>query len=185
MNMKAAVAALAALLSLPVAAAEWTLVPAGSKLAFAGTAQGEAFEGQFERFEARVSFDPGNAALGAIEADIDVASVDSANAERDETLVGAEFFAVDRFPKAQFRAGACKALAPPQFECAAKLTIRDKSVDLPFRFTWTPDAGGAKLHAEVKIDRLAFDVGTGDWADEEMVAREVRVTVDLALTAKQ
>lgn len=169
-----------ALAPLAAPAAEWRVVPEGSALKFAGSAQGEAFEGVFKRFDARISFDPAQPALGALQADIELASVDSANAERDEALVGADFFAVQRFPKARFEAGACRADGT-RFACSANLTIRDRTQELTFPFTWQPTAGRAKLHAEVDLDRLAYDVGTGDWADEETLARKVRVTVDLVL----
>ena len=75
----------------------------------AGPSRGEPFDGRFKTFTATVSHDPANVAATKISADIDVASVDTQNAERDETLAGAAFFDFKRFPTAKFSASAWSA----------------------------------------------------------------------------
>jgi polyisoprenoid-binding protein YceI len=176
--------ALLALTSTAAAAGEWTVLPERSRLAFRGVHQGEAFEGAFKRFTATIRFDPANVAATAIQADIDMASADTQNAERDETLVGDEFFATSRFPRATFRAHDCAAAGTGRYRCKAELTIRDRTQPLGFEFTWGGNAGEATLGAEAEVDRLAFDVGTGDWADPELIGRAVKVDVQLTLEPK-
>jgi polyisoprenoid-binding protein YceI len=161
-------------------AADWKQ-QAGSTLKFSGIQQGEAFEGGFGRFTSSIRFDPTALAEAKFDVSIDIASADSANSERDETLLGAEFFDSTRFPKARFVTSAFRQIAPGKFEADATLTIRDKSVALKFPFTWTGDAKAAELKAKVTLDRLAFDVGTGEWEDEETVGRKVDVNVYLKL----
>jgi polyisoprenoid-binding protein YceI len=161
-------------------AADWKQ-QAGSTLKFSGLQQGEAFDGQFGRFVSTIRFDPAALADAKFDVTIDIASADSANSERDETLLGAEFFDSTRFPKARFVTGTFRQIAPGKFEADATLTIRDKSVAVKFPFTWTGDAGAAELKAKVTLDRLAFDVGTGEWEDEETVGRKVEVNVHLRL----
>jgi polyisoprenoid-binding protein YceI len=161
-------------------AADWKQ-QAGSTLAFAGTQQGEAFSGQFRRFDSSISFDPANLASARFDVSIDVTSADSANSERDETMLGAEFFDSARFPKAHFVTTSFRQVAPGKFEADATLTIRDKSMALKFPFTWSGDAKSAELKAKVTLDRLAFNVGSGEWEDEETVGHKVEVDVHLKL----
>ena len=161
--------------------ADWAPVVAKSTVSFSGSYDGEPFEGRFRRFTARVTTDPATKAPSRIEATIDVRSADSANAERDETLRTAEFFDTGRFPNARFRTTACRGAAP-KIRCDAELTIRDRTRPLVFPLTWTQAPGGsAKLQASVVLKRLAFDVGTGDWADTALIPDEVTVRIALVL----
>jgi polyisoprenoid-binding protein YceI len=177
---------IALLLSLaiaPVGAAEWTAVPGQSKLAFRGQASGEAFDGVFHRYSPTVRFDAAQPQSIAIEVDIDLASVDSRNAERDQTLATDEFFALTAHPQARFSASGCSLALPPNgYRCAGRLTLKGHSKELEFRFTWVagPD-GSAALDSQVTLDRTDYEVGVGDWADAETIAHEVQVDVHLVL----
>lgn len=165
-------------------AATWQVVPALSKLSFQGTYEGEAFDGRFQRFTPTIAFDAADAAKIAIDTSVDLASVDTQNQERDDALTSTEFFDTARFPKARFTTTACRGAAP-RFTCDATLTIRGKQRPLKFPFTWTANADGtARLTARVTLNRLDFDVGTGDWADTELIENAVRVSVDLRLKPK-
>lgn len=161
-------------------ASDWTQ-QVGSTLGFSGSQQGEAFNGAFKSFQSQIRFDPKSLAGAKFDVTIDIKSADSANSERDETMLGDDFFASARFPNAHFVTGAFREIAPGKFEADATLTIRDKSVALKFPFTWTGDAGNAELRSKVTLDRLAFGVGSGDWEDESSVGHKVDVDVMLKL----
>lgn len=176
---------LAALLAAgPAAAVDYAVVPEKSVVRFIAEYEGEPFEGGFGRFTATVSVDAANAAGTRIAAEIDVASANTENEERDQTLATAEFFDAAKFPKATFRTLACRGTAP-SYACDAELTIRDRTRKLAFPFTLTPQpGGGARLEADVVLQRLAFDVGTGDWTDTALIGDDVKVRVDLLLKPK-
>ena len=174
----------AALVAGPAAAVDYAVVPEKSVVKFVAEYEGDAFEGGFGRFTATIAVDAANAANTRLTAEIDVASANTENEERDQTLATAEFFDTARFPKATFRTLACRGAAP-SFACDAELTIRDRTRKLAFPFTLTPHPDGtARLEADVVLKRLAFDVGTGDWADPSLIGDDVKVHVDLALTPK-
>jgi polyisoprenoid-binding protein YceI len=172
--------ACALLVGFSVEAADWTQ-QTGSTLKFRGEQQGEAFEGGFGRFESKISFDPAALETAKFDVSIDITSADTANSERDETMLGADFFDSARFPKAQFSTGTFREIAPGRYEAEATLRIRDKSVALKFPFSWTAAADGAELRAEVELNRLDFDIGTGDWEDADSVGHKVVVMVRLLL----
>jgi polyisoprenoid-binding protein YceI len=171
------------LLAAPLASAakDWQPDAKSSHLRFSGTQQGEAFGGEFTRFTAKVALDPGKPADTRIEAEIDVVSANTKNAERDETLATPDFFWAAKFPKAKFRTLSCKAGGAGKYDCEAELTIRDKTRKIAFPFTFAEAGGGATLKAEVTLDRTQFDVGTGEWADDGTIAHQVKVSVDLSL----
>ncbi|MDZ4811737.1 MAG: YceI family protein [Pseudomonadota bacterium] len=161
-------------------AADWKQ-QTGSTLGFTGQQQGEPFQGHFRKFASTIRFDPAVLAKARFDVSIDISSADSANSERDETMLGAEFFDSKKFPKARFTTRAFRQIAPGKFEADATLTIRDKSVALKFPFTWSGDAKSAVLKAKVTLDRLAFGLGTGDWEDESSIGYKVEVNVYLKL----
>lgn len=166
-------------------AADWTLVPAGSRLAFESSYDGEAFSGSFGTFSPRITLDPTQPEATRIAVDIDLGSVDTQNEERDGTLATQDFFWTGKFPSASFNTTACKAgAAPGAIDCTAQLTIRDKTAALPFNLVFEASGDGATLKATAAVDRIAFDVGNGDWADTDLIPREVKVIVDLKLQRK-
>lgn len=153
-------------------------------LKFAGQQQGEAFEGRFDAFTPTIRFDAADLATSTIDVSIDLASADTQNSERDDALKGSDFFAVADFPKARFTTSAMRAVDATHFEADATLTIRGQTVALKFPFSFEPNADGARLKARVTLDRLAFGIGTGDWADASMIGHQVEVNVDLSLVKK-
>ncbi len=167
----------------PAAARDWQQ-QTESQLRFEGNQQGEAFAGQFRRFESRMNFDPDDLAQADFDVRIDLASVDTANSERDQAVLGSDWFDVGRFPQAHFRTRAFRALAEGRFEADAELQIRGHTRPIKFPFTWTDDAAGSHLHASVVLDRLDFGLGGGEWADDDLIGTKVTVTVDLLLVAK-
>jgi polyisoprenoid-binding protein YceI len=179
-------AALLALLASPAAAlaADWSLVADRSTLSFASSYDGEAFSGRFARFEPTLSVDPADPAATRIVVDIDLTSANTGNEERDGTLATPDFFWTEKFPRARFATGTCRAgAAAGEIDCEATLTLRDRSLALPFRFQFAVAGTGATLKAKASVDRIAFGVGGGDWADTDLIPKDVEVTVDLVLAA--
>lgn len=161
-------------------AADWNVLPAESSLRFAGSAQGEAFDGAFKTFDAKIAFDPAQLAGSRFDVTVDLASADTQNEERDGTLKDADFFDVAKTPKATYVADRFVAKGTG-FEAQGTLTLRGVAKPVTLEFTWTPSAGGATLEGRATLDRTAFGVGGGDWTDPEMIAHEVEVTTKLVL----
>lgn len=166
----------------PVWAATWNMLPA-SQLLFHFTQSGMPFSGKFERFDARIEFDPDRPEEGRIEVVIDIASLDTQNAERDTVLRSAELFDAVKFPRAQFIAASIRSLAPGQYEAVGELTIRDITLPLvlPFSLKMEKLAGDGGVKAEaagiVAISRRDFGLAQGQWAAMDMVADEVKIEI--------
>ena len=105
-------------------AGDYQLESTGSTLKFTAVQQGATFESRFKHFTAEIRFDPAQPANGRITARIDLGSVDTGNAERDETLKTADWFAVSRWPQAVFNAEQIVATGTG-FEARGTLSLRD------------------------------------------------------------
>lgn len=160
-------------------AADWAALP-GSTLGFTASFQGEAFEGRFGNFSPQISFDPAQLDKSRFDVRIDVGTANTSNDERDDTLRSADFFDSRKQPEARYVATRFRALGGNRFVADGVLTLHGVSKPVPLTFTWT---AGAKpvLDGQASLKRLDFAVGTGDWADTDLLPNEVRVKTRLLL----
>ncbi|MCE5231968.1 MAG: YceI family protein [Mizugakiibacter sp.] len=181
--MKRLVLALAALaFALPAAARDWNVDAARSSLGFVGTYQGEAFDGTFKRFTARIAYDPADLAHARFDVTVDLASAGTQNAERDQMLPGADFFDVAKFPAAHFVSSAFRRAADGGVLADGTLTLRGVSKPVTLTVKFAPAGGGATLDVATTLKRLDYGIGGGDWADTSVIADAVTVKSHLVLT---
>lgn len=156
---------------------------AGSSLGFASSYDGESFEGRFARFNAAIAFDPATA-TGRFDVVIELGSANTENEERDEVLLDAEFFNAAAMPQARYTATRFRKLGDGRFVAEGTLSLRGVTQAVPLTFRWTQGAAPV-LEGSATVPRLAFKVGTGDWADLELMPDAVRVTTKLVLQPKR
>ncbi|MBS2015483.1 MAG: YceI family protein [Deltaproteobacteria bacterium] len=141
--------------------------------------------GQFEKFGGTVFLDEANPAASTVKLEIDTASINSADAKRDEHLRSADFFDVKKHPKMTFtstkveRAGA-------GYRITGDLTIRDvtKPVVLdvdPVSPSVKDPWGGTRrgTRARAKLDRKEFGLTWNKALEAGGVAVGDEVTLDL------
>lgn len=176
--------ALALLLLLPLAALarEWKVDAAHSALTFTGTYQGEKFEGRFQRFDAKVEYDPKDLAHAKFDVTVDVASVNTANTERDQALPRKAFFDTAEFPRAHFSTTRFRTGANGQVFADGTLSLRGVSKPVTLAVKFAPDGSGATLDVDTALKRLDFGIGSGDWADTSMIGNAVAVHGYLVLS---
>ena len=173
-----------AVLAPPVQAAapaRWTVDPAASKLGFQGKMNGDVFSGTFRRWTAAIAFDPRNLAASKAEVAIDVGSAATGDADRDQAMPTADWFAAQRFPKATFVTTSIKDLGGGKYQASGDLAIRGvhRPVVLPFTLAISGDA--ARMNGALVLNRTAFGIGQGKWSTKDVV--DTSVTVNVALTA--
>ncbi len=181
----AVAAALAGMLvAAPAFATDYVQAPgAGSSLAFATKYDGEVFAGTFPGFSTQLSFDPANLAAGKLDVTIPLAGAKSGNSDRDSTLQTADFFDVAKFAQARYTATGFRDLGDGRFAADGTLELRGVSKPVTFTFTFTPGAT-ATLQGKATVNRLAFGVGGGDWADTKTIPDETAISTVVKLSAK-
>ncbi|RNF86012.1 YceI family protein [Montanilutibacter psychrotolerans] len=169
-----------ALAAMPAAAGNYVQA-AGSSLTFATHYQGEVFTGRFPAFTTRLSFDPKQLAGAKLDVTIPLAGTTTANAERDETLLGAEFFSARSFPQARFVATRFRSLGGNQYAADGTMSLRGVDKPVTLTFTWT-DGPRPMLTGKATVRRLDFNVGGGEWADTALIPNEVAVSTRVVFT---
>jgi polyisoprenoid-binding protein YceI len=168
-------------------AAHYTLDPAKSSLEYQFVQAGAQNKGKFTRFTVTLDFSPDNLAASKLDVVVDMASSDTGDKERDDTLKGADLFAVAKFPQAHFTSSTITKTANG-YDAVGKLTLRGVSRDIhvPFSFRTADEQGkpAGYLLGKTTLKRLDFGVGQGDWTTTEWVGNDVSVSYSLRLVPR-
>jgi len=82
----------------------WNIDPSNSTIAFSVRHMVVSkTRGRFNKWSGKLRFDAGNPATSSVEVDIDPASLDTGDAQRDDHLRSPDFFDVEKHPTASFR----------------------------------------------------------------------------------
>ncbi len=152
-------------------AASYVADPAQSKLEFTGVQAGAEFKGSFRMFTAAIEFAPDAPGSSHFDVQVDLASEDTGDKDRDATIRGADIFDAAHYPTAHYVTKSFAKTATG-FAATGSLTLRGVTKDVPIEFKFTPGAGGARLEGSAKLKRLDFGAGQGDWKSTEWVAAD-------------
>lgn len=164
-------------------ATDWQADPAKSTLNFTGTAEGMDFDGHFGQFTPAIRFDPSDLGSARFDVKISLASADTANSDRDDTMKGGDFFAIKRFPEASYTATRFRDLGEGRYAADGNLSLRGVEKPVTLEFSWAANGDSATLDGTANLNRLDFEVGAGDWSDASTIAHEVKVRTHLELKA--
>lgn len=181
------------LLLFPVIAAtasaeRWEVIHEESRLGFTATQTGGEFRGRFD-FTADMRFSADDLPASVFDVVVDITSVDTRSRDRDELLADPEWFWFEEFPEAYFRTRRIEHIDGDRYLAVADLTIRDHTHEVELPFTWIEDGDTATLNGRARatmeggltMDRLRWEVGSGEWTEDGTIGQMVDVGVDLTL----
>jgi polyisoprenoid-binding protein YceI len=181
-----AAAALCAMawLNASAASSSYTAVAGASKFEFAGIQAGAEFKGTFHAYTATVDFDPDALDRARIDVQIQLASVDTQDKDRDQTIRGPDIFDSAHFPIAHYVTRSM-AKSGSGYTAVGALTLRGVTKDVPISFQFVSSGQSAKLIGTAQLKRLDFGAGQRDWKSTEWVADSVKISFALVLNPKQ
>lgn len=170
----------------------WTIDQAHTETSFAVKHMGLSnVRGNFETTTGTVTTDE-NGKITAIDAKIDVSSIDTRNADRDNHLKSADFFDAATFPQIHFVSTSITEKDEDEYEITGDLTIKDTTRPITFNAeVGTPvddpfglRRSGASL--SFSIDRRDFGL---NWSQSIangslVVGNKVKISVDAEITHK-
>jgi len=163
---------------------------ASGELTFAGAVEDTGFSGRFGEFSVRYCLAGETPEDHEIRVTVRLASADSDNRDRDETLKGPEFFAVERHPEAVWQSTGVRREGEG-YVADGDLSLKGITAPQSIRYELTPDGeaiiarGRFTMAGGTRIDRQRFDVGTGEFADPAFVRNEIVVEFEVTLNAQQ
>lgn len=161
---------------------QWT-VQKGSTLGFSATWSENAIEGRFKTWTADILFSPEALDRSKLTVAIDTASVDTGDAQRDQSLPSGDFFDTAEHPKATFTAAKFRKTGEGKFVADGILDLRGVKKPLSLPFSLKIDGDTATARGVTTLDRTTFGVGQGEWASTDEIAAKVKVS--FSLTAKK
>lgn len=156
--------------------AAWIVDSEQSTIEFTAEQAGADFTGVWQTWQADMRFDRDNLGESGFDVRIDVAGVETDDADRNATLQDVEWFDAASFPVAQFTTQQITA-TEDGYSAQSTLTIKGKASPVTFTFTVSQDGDKVMLNGVARLDRLALGVGTGEWASTEWVGQFVDVKV--------
>ncbi|MBT8149465.1 MAG: YceI family protein, partial [Gammaproteobacteria bacterium] len=159
----------------------WTMSPGQGTLAFIGSYTGAEFRGQFVRFAPRILFAPDNLPAAMIDVEVDVTSATLGSADMDAMLPETEWFDFSRFPSARFRATSFNPRGQG-YVANGELSLKGRVQPVSLYLEWQAQgANRARLRARATLNRVAFGIGSGEWAQDQSVGFDVQVEAELLL----
>lgn len=152
--------------ALPALAAneEFSIDPVHSQIGFKIRHIVSKVPGRFDKVSGSISVDPNDLSTAKVSVEIEAASIDTDNERRDQDLKGANFFDVEKFPKATFVSTGVTPGGPGKAKLKGNLTIRDVTKPVEFDvdvFGFGPDPGGntrGGFEARTTINRKDFGI---------------------------
>ena len=174
------------------AAERWTVDKSHSSTTFRVRHMMASVPGSFRDFEANVDIDRANPSASRVEFTIQTASIDTANANRDEHLRSPDFFDAAKYPTITFKSTSVQPKSKTEYVVTGDLTIRGitKRVTLPVtHLGFARDGRGrekAGFELETTIDRKDFGIVWNRALDEGgvLLGDEVKVAITLQVAKK-
>lgn len=148
--------------------------------------------GQFTGYRAQVHLDEENPAASSIRLELDTASVDSGNADRDAHLRTPDFFDVENFPTIVFQSTRVEKTDDDVYTLIGDLTIKGKtqpvSVEFELNGTTIDPWGNFRLGFEGRttVNRRDWDLAWNMPLDKGgvLVSEKVKLEFDISATRK-
>lgn len=165
-------------------AQEWVIKKDQSDLSFIASQTGSEVPGSFAKFDGHISFDPAAPEKAVVEIEIDIASINTGDGQRDDTIRSSDLFDSTAFPKAVFKASNFQAQQGDSYQVDADLTMRDvtRKVKMPVSIEITGNIAHAS--GELTVQRLDYGIGQGMFATDAMVANPVIIKFDIQAEKK-
>jgi polyisoprenoid-binding protein YceI len=145
--------------------------------------------GKFTKFDGEITVDPSSLLNSKVEGWVDLASVDTGDANRDNHLRSGDFFDAEKHPKMTFVSKRIEKVGGKEYKVIGDLTIRGVTREFTFDVTsegqfknpWGSEVWG--LTAKGVLNRKEFGLNwnvaleTGGW----LVGDQVKINVEMEL----
>ncbi len=149
--------------------------------------------GNFDSFTAEIDANPEDLTTASIKFEIDVQSVNTNNADRDNHLKSGDFFEAEKYPKMTFVATDIKSEGSGEYKVTGDFTIKDVTKPVTFDVEYTgkgTNPWGVEVVAfegKAKINRKEFGL-TWNAALETggvLVGDDIKINIDIEANPAQ
>ena len=146
-------------------------------IAFHGEHAGNPFTGTFEQWQLDTDIDFANQTMTRFDLNVLIDSVKTGSSLNDKTLMERDWFHVEEFPSAIFRASSVEFLNNNQAMIIGQFTV--KNIDKSLKFLLTLNK--KNITTEFILKRSDFELGQEADPDAEWVSEEIKIEAQLVL----
>ena len=147
----------------------------GTNVTFTVTKLGFAdVVGHFRGFNADIRYDSSHPEQSSVRWRVRVASVETGERDRDQTLQGSDYFAAAQHPELTFDSRTVRADGDRRLSVTGDISIRGITKSITVPVTITERNGRRTFVTDFEVDRYDFDVRGGSVASR-LIGRTVRV----------
>jgi polyisoprenoid-binding protein YceI len=157
--------------------------PENSMLEFIARYEDQELAGRFRRFSAELEQDSTTDLPIRLIVDVDTGSADMNDRDINDELKQAAWFDSISFPAARFESTTIRQLDAQRFVADGQLTLKGSRQPVEVPFAWHEGSEGYSMSGELILSRLAWGIGSGEWADDDNIADDVRVSFEVSLAA--
>lgn len=145
--------------------------------------------GQFTKWSGSLEFDEQEPTRARVEAQLDAASIDTKDAQRDAHLRSADFLDTERFPTISFKSTGIEKVGDARFSMKGELTIRGitkpVTLDVEYAGRAKDPWGGERVgfSARTSIDRKDFGLTWNQLLETGGVLVGEKVDIELEIEA--
>ncbi|MBW8074562.1 YceI family protein [Metallibacterium scheffleri] len=161
------------------AAPVYSHVQPGAQVDFQATQMGVPMKGHFGSVSAQVHFAPQDLKASRVEFSVATASVDAGSGQTDELLRGPDWLDAKADPQARFVSSAFQPDGPGRYWVSGEFTVRGRTHPLRVLVRTQPSGKALLMQSDFKLERSAYGLGGGSWADTGVVAADIAVHVQL------
>ncbi len=146
--------------------------------------------GRFNVLRGQLHIDDSQPANSSVEAEVDAASIDTHNEQRDGHLRSTDFFDTATYPLITFKSTSVEHIADEEYKITGDLTMHGVTKAITFTAEYSGQSfmmgvQRAGLTAKTKINRKDFGLGWGSIAEAGQVAVSETVTIEIDLEVMQ
>lgn len=174
----------AGLLLAPALAETYAIDPSHSNVTFRIRHVLSEMEGRFNDFAGTIDYDPAKPEASKVVLTVQVKSVDTANAKRDDHLRGKDFFEVEKYPEATFVSKSVKKIDDKNLEVTGDFTLHGTTKPMTVNVRiYGPDKKRMGAGTEFKLSRDTY--GVNSYADATgVLGDEVTMRINVEARAK-
>jgi polyisoprenoid-binding protein YceI len=165
----------------------WQIDPMHTQVEFSAKHFGMmTVRGRFNEVTATGDVDPQDPTATAIDVSINVASLNTHNAQRDNDLRSSYFLELDKYPTITFRSTKIEPAGQDKYTLTGDLTIKGNTHPVTLRLLRYGEVNDATMghrvaySAEGEINRKDFDMSFDMFADGRLiVSHEIKIMIEL------
>ncbi len=169
--------------SAEVVEGRWYSIDDDSELRIKAVQGTDPFEAEFQSFSVVVD-EAAPSVPASLSVTIDSASFVSGVSDRDQVVAGSDWLDAKAFAQARYTTVSIEVVDDEIYRGEGTLTIREAEAPVQIKFDYTQHgeiAGARRMTGSAEFDRMAIDLGRGDFSAESAAGKLIKVEFDIVL----